>query len=113
MSVLLASLFVYSYELNKRRYRETQRNPKISYTLSEKFQLQENIRSMRIMQKCVYVICGGNVIVLIVVGLQFTDIKGVQYLVRKVVNILVGLYAVAFNYVSIKNVPAWNRIAKQ
>lgn len=111
--MILGLIFFYTFEINKRRYKETQRNPEISYTLSERFQLRENIRTMTIMKKCVISISVGNIFILIVFALHFIGITEGQFYIRKTVNILIPLNAIVFNCVVISNIPTWNRIAKQ
>ncbi|KAE9553347.1 hypothetical protein FO519_003460 [Halicephalobus sp. NKZ332] len=111
-TLFLVFLFLFSYRINKIQYRDSYRNSFSNYTLSERFQLAENIRSMNILKKSVYIMMIGNILVMVAFGLSFFEIIS-GYFMRKFVFCVIPIYVIVFSGVSATGAPAWKREASK
>ena len=109
LSIFSTVLFFISYFCNLRRYKKSRKGKMTSYTLSERYQLSENIRSMRILYICILVMSIGNLICISILLLNLFVGSGADFITRKCFNILLPIYFISINYTAITNVPIWKR----
>ncbi|KAI6196150.1 hypothetical protein M3Y94_01075200 [Aphelenchoides besseyi] len=116
LTLIAISLFIgisygYAYHTNKRRLRESKRSTEAIYSLSERFQLNENLRMLRIITSCVWVflvMIAFNVLTWIVVILFIPDEFMSKFYVLRGVRELVGtLTSNAMLYSIVTGTHAW------
>lgn len=109
--IVSLAIFVYSYEINRVRYKESYSNINSGYTLSERFQLRENIRFLRILRTTVVMLSIGNtfIFILIILSVNLFQSPGHDFALRKTLNFLIPFYTMLINGITIRGVETWCR----
>ena len=107
ISTVTLIIFLITYYINKFRYKLCSRNI-VKYTLSQRYQLSENLRAFMIMQKTILYLGVGNItIVATVLAVNFLHQKFSMLLFRALFNIIVILYSILIPIVFVTSVEIW------
>ncbi|KAE9549051.1 hypothetical protein FO519_007735 [Halicephalobus sp. NKZ332] len=107
ISIVTLIIFLVTYYINKKKHNLSVQN-KVKYTLSERYQLSENLRAFTIMKKTVLYLGIGNIaIITTVFVINFLHQKFSMLIFRASFNITVILYSVLIPIVFVTSVEIW------
>ncbi|KAH7693995.1 Protein SRE-3, partial [Aphelenchoides avenae] len=107
-SIGFVTIFATVERINRERYRRSRRGIS-TFTLSQRFQLSENIRSLTVIRRCLYAAGIGFAVVMVAIAVSYLDKTIMPCVAREVVNFAVFPFTVAFVWAAVASISAWSK----